>query len=66
VLDIESHHVGKLVADAVGLEIRDRGQGFWLAQHAQPRIQENPLLDGPDHREIGANEFHSQSNSITS
>jgi hypothetical protein len=56
--DIEPHHIGEIVRDAVRLEVGDDGQGVLLARRAQPRVQENPLLDRFDDRGIGVAKFH--------
>jgi hypothetical protein len=56
--DIEPHHVGEIVGDAVRLEAGDNGQGVLLARRAQPRVQENPLLDRFDDRGISVAKFH--------
>ena len=56
--DVEAHQVRLFVRETVGLIIRKRGQRPKFADRAQPRVEQIALLDGSDHRGIGALEFH--------
>jgi hypothetical protein len=56
--DVESHHLGQFVGDAIGPVIFETGQGPALVERPQPRIQEIALFHRPDNRGAGAFEFH--------
>src|ERR1700710_605164 len=65
--DVEPHHVGEFVSDAVRLKIMEQGQRAMPGRGAQPCVEQITLPDRSDHRGIGVSEFHRpQSNSSTS